>query len=91
MINPPDACEREQALIQQELPFSEFKQSATNGLTLNITAPRAVDPDISMPVMVFVHGGGFANGSSSFPHYDLALITKMSIEAGMPVVSVGVK
>ena len=44
-----------------------------------------------MPVLALVHGGAFATGSSSYPQYDLALITKMSVETGMPMIAVGIK
>jgi carboxylesterase type B len=41
--------------------------------------------------MVFVHGGGFANGSANHPHYDLAKITQLSVKTGTPIIAVGVK
>lgn len=38
-------------------------------LTLNVTAPT--DPtEERLPVMVFIHGGAFVNGSASEAHYD---------------------
>lgn len=38
--------------------------SSEDCLTLNIYAPESAD---SAPVMVFIHGGGFATGDSSYP------------------------
>jgi carboxylesterase type B len=89
--NPPDCCEREHTVIQKSLPFSKFQQSDTECLTLNITVPGEASPHGQVPVLIFVYGGGFANGSANYPHYDMALITEMSVKAGMPIVSVGVK
>ena len=91
MPNPPDCCERDFAVIQKALPFSSFPQSDTECLTLNITIPRNASPGDQLPVLVFVYGGGFANGSANYPHYNMGLITELSVKAGMPLVCVGVK
>src|SRR5262249_42108719 len=36
-------------------------------LTLNVWRPAEKTPDKPLPVMVFIHGGGYINGSSSQP------------------------
>lgn len=77
-------------MLQKSLPFPEYPQSDTECLTLNIAVPD-VNGAINMPVMVLIHGGGFTTGSSSYPQYDLARITQMSIDINMPMISVGVK
>ncbi|KAJ9149933.1 Sterol esterase [Pleurostoma richardsiae] len=88
-LSPPNGCEHEHLLIQKSLPYSPFRQSDTQCLTLNITAPRSCDSSRA-PVLVFVHGGAFATGSSSYPQYDLGPITHMSVEMGTPIVAVGI-
>ena len=90
-MNPANGCNNEHALFQKSLPFSKFEQSDTECLTLNISTPQDTSQNDQLPVMVFVHGGGFAGGSSSYPHYNLAPITAMSVDARMPMISVGVK
>lgn len=42
---------------------------AEDCLTLNVTAPAEPDSD-ALPVMVFIHGGGFISGAGSDPAYD---------------------
>ena len=37
-------------------------------LVLNVWAPK--ETDAPLPVMVWIHGGGFFNGSASLPTYD---------------------
>lgn len=95
VINPANLCEREQGLIQGRLPLplTPVKQSATEGLTLNISLPASlnIDKDAGLPVMVFVHGGGFANGSANHPHYDLARIIELSVKEGSPIIAIGLK
>ena len=88
---PPNACESEQKMIfQKTLPYREVQQSDIGGLTLNITAP-SVEHVPSLPVLVFVYGGGFTTGSTVYPQYDLLPITQMSIDIGTPMISVGIK
>jgi carboxylesterase type B len=91
VINPANICQREQELIQARLPFAQFKQSATECLTLNISLPNNAPPDSGLPVMVFVHGGGFASGSANHPQYNLTRIVDMSVKDGIPIIAVGLK
>lgn len=39
-------------------------------LSLNIWAPSGSDPDSRLPVMVWIHGGGYIVGASAQPVYD---------------------
>jgi para-nitrobenzyl esterase len=46
-------------------------------LYLNVYAPAAVKPNNNLPVMVWIHGGGFLAGAASEPRYtDPALVAK---------------
>jgi carboxylesterase type B len=40
---------------------------------------------------VFIHGGGFAVGSSWYPHYNPAALVRYSAELGKPVIGVTIK
>ncbi|KAF9894102.1 hypothetical protein FE257_009075 [Aspergillus nanangensis] len=88
-LSPLNGCEWEQKLIQKSLPFPDYPQSDTECLTLNIARPVVKDSQ-TLPVLVLVHGGAFATGSSAYPQYDLARITKQSVDMGMPLVAVSV-
>lgn len=85
-----NGCAWEQTLIQHSLPFDEYYQSDTDCLTLNIAAP-AVKFGGGLPVLVFVHGGAFVTGSTSYPQNDLARITQLSAEINKPMIAVGLK
>ncbi|KAE8383735.1 Alpha/Beta hydrolase protein [Aspergillus bertholletiae] len=88
-LGPANGCEMEHRLIQHSLPFSEYRQSDTKCLTLNMAVPAHEDGN-ALPVLVFIHGGAFTAGSSSFPHYDFARITNLSLELEKPMIVVGV-
>ncbi|MWK60439.1 carboxylesterase family protein, partial [Pseudomonas otitidis] len=45
--------------LQQSLPYIRNTQSATECLNLNITTPKYSDSSKKLPVVVFIHGGGF--------------------------------
>ncbi|KAL1889728.1 hypothetical protein Sste5346_008714 [Sporothrix stenoceras] len=87
VISPPTGCEDEFNLIQQTLPLDQpaFETSDRDGLLVNITAP---DGAAYLPVLVFLHGGGFRTGSNMWPQYDLARLVSLAAELGTPFVGV---
>ncbi|KAH8983925.1 carotenoid ester lipase precursor [Lactarius akahatsu] len=55
-------------------------------LTLNVIAPAYVKPGSKLPVVVWIYGGGFEDGSSAF--FDGTVIVNRSIALHQPVVYV---
>ncbi|WAO91792.1 Carboxylic ester hydrolase [Fusarium falciforme] len=85
VIMPHGAVDFEMELIQQAVPkFDVPPMSDLDGLNLNITLPKDCNEGSipRLPVLVFVHGGSFTFGSSSYPHYDQSRIVKLSREMG---------
>jgi carboxylesterase type B len=62
-------------------------------LNLNIAVPRKHGESVGekLPVMVFIHGGGFIMGSNSWPQYDIEKLVRRSVEMGTGVVGVNIK
>lgn len=87
-----DGCEFEQnVLIQQNIGVPSMPpMSGTECLNLNITVPSGDFKD-PLPVMVFIHGGGFIMGSNHWPQYDPARLVKLSSSWNMPVITVNIK
>jgi carboxylesterase type B len=82
----------EATLLQYSLPYDRdaVRMSDIDGLNLNICVPANVDAakDGGLPVFVFIHGGGFHGGSSSFRSHDLARLVRLSVAKGMPTIAV---
>ena len=53
----------------------KYQPMSEDCLTLNVVAPKS-PPDTSLPVMVFIHGGGYFMGSSATPIYDGAALAR---------------
>jgi para-nitrobenzyl esterase len=53
----------------------KFQPTSEDCLTLNFTAPKK-PADQPLPVMVFIHGGGYMLGSSATPIYDGASLAR---------------
>lgn len=78
-------------MIQQHLPLPKFPpDSDTEGLNLSVTVPETGNSK-PLPVFVFIHGGGLATGSGTWPQYDHAAIVRRSAELGKPVIGVNFK
>jgi carboxylesterase type B len=94
VISPIQACDMEYGLIQCPLPKPELRISELDGLNLNVTVPllsKELPPEGTLPVFMFVHGGGYASGSSSWPQYGQARLVKLSSDMGIPAIGVGIK
>lgn len=67
----------------QRKPFSDivFRSSemSEDCLTLNIWTPRPADPEAMLPILVYVHGGGFLVGDGSEPRLDGAALAAHGI------------
>ncbi|GFG54921.1 carboxylesterase [Mycolicibacterium agri] len=57
------------------LGLGKYQSMGEDCLTLNVTTPEH-RPDEPMPVMVFIHGGGYILGSSATPIYDGAALAR---------------
>src|ERR1700735_1397966 len=57
------------------LGVGKYQPVGEDCLTLNVVAPEAPESE-SLPVMVFVHGGGYILGSSATPIYDGVALAK---------------
>lgn len=44
------------------------QEQSEDCLTLNVWAPKAKDGDELLPVMIWIHGGGFTSGGSASPY-----------------------
>jgi len=55
--------------------LGKYQPMGEDCLTLNVVAPEAADGR-PLPVMVFVHGGGYILGSSATPLYDGAALAR---------------
>ncbi|KAK0631140.1 lipase [Bombardia bombarda] len=57
-------------------------------LNLNVIRPAGVAGSRSLPVLVWIYGGGFYAGSAADPQYNLSSIVKVSQEMGQPMIAV---
>jgi carboxylesterase type B len=68
---------------QSDLPMSE------DCLYLNIVRPSGYD-NVSLPVAVWIHGGGFTTGASRLPGYNLSFIVENSVRIGKPIIGISI-
>ncbi|VUC37793.1 unnamed protein product [Clonostachys rosea] len=95
VISPPAGVDMEFSFIQHSLPKPDFPgTSDLHGLTANIFVPsdtlNSDSKNTDLPVLVFIHGGGFALGGNWWPQYDFARLVELSSELGKPMIGVNV-
>ncbi|KAJ7610509.1 alpha/beta-hydrolase [Roridomyces roridus] len=64
--------------------------SSEDCLTLNVIRPKGVQESKPVPVMVWIHGGGYVTGGSADFRYNGSWIVDSSIANGNPIVFVGI-
>lgn len=55
-------------------------------LNLNVVRPEGIDCGAKLPVLVWIYGGGFAQGSNRDPEFITSFLLQTSIEIGHPVI-----
>ncbi|KAJ3546564.1 hypothetical protein NM208_g1936 [Fusarium decemcellulare] len=89
----PNALQLEQeSLIQKALPLTGDApgESETECLNLNITVPKDIPAGKRLPVLVWIHGGGFLFGANFWPQTDMHRLVALGIESGMPFIGVSI-
>ncbi|KAI2472159.1 alpha/beta-hydrolase [Annulohypoxylon bovei var. microspora] len=65
-----------------------------NCLSINIVRPTGIRESGSetplLPVMLWIHGGGYQYGGSAQPQYNLTYLVQKSVEIGMPVIGASI-
>ena len=61
------------------LGVGKYQPMSEDCLTLNVVAPKRRTSDEPLPVMVFIHGGGYILGSSATPIYDGAALARRGL------------
>lgn len=88
-MQPSETCDIEHTIIQHALPHGDMKDSATECLNLNVTVPKTQSS--GLPVVVFIHGGGYFMGAGSWPQYDMQRLVALSVHHGKPIIGVTIK
>jgi para-nitrobenzyl esterase len=66
--------------MQQVVDFEPIQTTPSEDcLYLNIWMPDYADPGDNLPVMVWIHGGGFVGGGTSIPVYDGSAFARQGI------------
>lgn len=59
-------------------------------LYLNIVRPTCIDDSDRLPVMTWIHGGGFEEGGSGDQRYNQSFLVHESIKMGKPIIGVSI-
>ncbi|RPD58753.1 carotenoid ester lipase precursor [Lentinus tigrinus ALCF2SS1-7] len=88
---PPDIP---QAALQGAVPVLKLFSANPNVtqsedcLHINVIRPANTSADAKLPVLFWIYGGGFADGSNAMTGYNGSAIVERSIEIGKPIIFV---
>ncbi|KAE8333990.1 Alpha/Beta hydrolase protein [Aspergillus sergii] len=91
-----NATNLQPACVQFQLTAENKPQAATidraiseDCLTLNVYRPSN-SGNQKLPVLVWIYGGGYTQGSNSDPRYNLTFIVNNSVKMDKPIIAVGI-
>ncbi|KOC11749.1 extracellular carboxylesterase [Aspergillus flavus AF70] len=91
-----NATNLQPACVQFQLTAENKPQTATidraiseDCLTLNVYRPSKCG-DQKLPLLVWIYGGGYTQGSNSDPRYNLTFIVNNSVKMGKPIIAVAI-
>ncbi|GME48397.1 extracellular lipase [Neofusicoccum parvum] len=61
-----------------------------NCLSVNVVRPAGLGAEAKMPVLVWIHGGSYQQGTSGLPNYNLTYIVQRSVEIGKPIIGASI-
>lgn len=59
-------------------------------LTLNVVRPSDFGPGDKLPMVIWIHGGGFRAGGSSLASYNQSWIVQQSVRRRIPIIAVSI-
>ena len=59
-------------------------------LNLNIIRPVDINPDTKLPVLLWIYGGGYRQGSSADPMWNMSYIVAQSVAQGQPILGLSI-
>ena len=59
-------------------------------LNLNVVRPQGLSNSSNLPVLVWMYGGGFRQGSNRDPEFNTSFMVQTSMEIGRPVIVVSI-
>ncbi|PYH90898.1 cholinesterase [Aspergillus ellipticus CBS 707.79] len=57
-------------------------------LALSVIRPHGYNASANLPVLLWMHGGEYAQGGSRDPRYNISYIVQQSVEMGSPIIGV---
>jgi carboxylesterase type B len=86
---PGPACPQPLGQLSSPLALGNITEVSENCLNLNVARPKLDGPDL-LPVMVWIHGGGFWSGSNNEPTTAPDGLIRQSVKNGVPVIHVAI-
>lgn len=91
-ISLPEAVDHELDAYQKRIEKPEYPGiSGTKCLNLIVVVPAGARSLNGIPVLVYIHGGGFSVGANWWPQFDMKHIVQLSVDSGSPVIGINIK
>ncbi|TFK88161.1 alpha beta-hydrolase [Polyporus arcularius HHB13444] len=74
--------------LQEAMALSGNVTESEDCLNLNVVRPTKISADAMLPVVFWIHGGGFAAGSNAISLYNGTAFVKRAVELDEPVIYV---